>query len=127
MRSKTVAENFGTDVFLVKRPPCPAISSTDHITFLQFDLECLFDLLLNDRLFGIQLGLFIEHGGKPEQICRMTAYCTENDDYLAHRLELGSIWKKLMGKHYPALSMIFVSDLLDHPGKIELEATAVIP
>ena len=37
------------------------------------------------------------------------------------------IWKKLMGKHYPAMSMIFVSDLLDHPGKIELEATAVIP
>jgi enamine deaminase RidA (YjgF/YER057c/UK114 family) len=32
-----------------------------------------------------------------------------------------------MGKHYPAMSMIFVADLLDHPAKIELEATAVIP
>jgi hypothetical protein len=32
-----------------------------------------------------------------------------------------------MGRHYPAMSMIFVSDLLDSPGKIELEATAVIP
>ena len=32
-----------------------------------------------------------------------------------------------MGAHYPVMSMIFVSDLLDHPGKIELEATAVIP
>jgi hypothetical protein len=32
-----------------------------------------------------------------------------------------------MGNHYPAMSMIFVSDLLDNPGKIELEATAVIP
>jgi hypothetical protein len=32
-----------------------------------------------------------------------------------------------MGSHYPAMSMIFVSDLLDSPGKIELEATAVIP
>ena len=30
-----------------------------------------------------------------------------------------------MGKHYPCMSMIFVSDLLDSPGKIELEATAV--
>ena len=32
-----------------------------------------------------------------------------------------------MGSHYPAMSMIFVSDLLDNPGKIELEATAVVP
>ena len=32
-----------------------------------------------------------------------------------------------MGRHYPAMSMIFVADLLDHPAKIELEATAVIP
>jgi len=32
-----------------------------------------------------------------------------------------------MGNHYPAMSMIFVSDLLDTPAKIELEATAVIP
>ena len=37
------------------------------------------------------------------------------------------IWRGVMGRHYPAMSMIFVSDLLDHPGKIELEATAVIP
>ena len=33
---------------------------------------------------------------------------------------------ELMGRHYPAISMIFVADLLDAPGKIELEATAVI-
>jgi enamine deaminase RidA (YjgF/YER057c/UK114 family) len=32
-----------------------------------------------------------------------------------------------MGKHYPAMSMIFVSDLLDFPARIELEATAVLP
>jgi len=32
-----------------------------------------------------------------------------------------------MGSHYPAMSMIFVADLLDNPGKIELEATAVVP
>ena len=38
--------------------------------------------------------------------------------------ELGAIWRRLMGRHYPAMSMIFVADLLDHPAKIELEATA---
>jgi hypothetical protein len=40
---------------------------------------------------------------------------------------MGAIWRRHMGTHYPAMSMIFVSDLLDSPGKIELEATAVIP
>jgi len=43
------------------------------------------------------------------------------------RGDLGKIWKKRMGSHFPAMSMIFVSDLLDHPGMVELEATAVIP
>ena len=49
------------------------------------------------------------------------------DSFLAARPELGRIWKALMGRHFPAMSMIFVTDLLDAPGKIELEATAVIP
>jgi enamine deaminase RidA (YjgF/YER057c/UK114 family) len=66
-------------------------------------------------------------GGAPAHICRLTAYCTDKPAYLAARPELGRIWRELMGKHYPAMSMIFVSDLLDSPGKIELEATAVVP
>ena len=45
----------------------------------------------------------------------------------AVRKQLGAVWRQLMGSHYPAMSMIFVSDLLDHPGKIELEATAAVP
>ena len=66
-------------------------------------------------------------GGKPEDICRITAFCCDKPGYLAVRPQLGKIWREHMGKHYPAMSMIFVSDLLDSPGKIELEATAVIP
>lgn len=66
-------------------------------------------------------------GGKPDHICRMTAYCTDKRGYLDARPELGRIWRRLMGRHYPAMSLIFVTDLLDYPGKIELEATAVIP
>jgi enamine deaminase RidA (YjgF/YER057c/UK114 family) len=73
------------------------------------------------------LAILAEAGGKPEHICRMTAYCIDKPGYLACRSELGRIWRRLMGTHYPAMSMIFVSDLLDAPGKIELEATAVVP
>ncbi len=73
------------------------------------------------------LGVLAEAGAKPSHVCRMTAYCCDKPAYLAARAELGRIWRRLMGRHYPAMSLIFVSDLLDSPGKIELEATAVIP
>jgi enamine deaminase RidA (YjgF/YER057c/UK114 family) len=73
------------------------------------------------------LAILAQAGGAPTHICRITAYCIDRPAYLTSRAELGAIWKKLMGTHYPAMSMIFVADLLDHPAKIELEATAVIP
>ena len=66
-------------------------------------------------------------GGRPDHICRITAYCTDKRAYLNGRQELGRIWRSLMGRHYPAMTLVFVVDLLDHPAKIELEATAVIP
>ena len=73
------------------------------------------------------LAVLAESGGGPQHICRITAYCCDKPAYLAARPDLGRIWRELMGRHYPAMSMIFVADLLDAPGKIELEATAVIP
>lgn len=66
-------------------------------------------------------------GGKPKDICRMTCYCKDREQYLTSRKELGTIWKEIIGKHYPCMSMIFVVDLLDHPAVIEIEATAIIP
>lgn len=91
----------------------------------QFESE---DLVFQfEQALGNVLAVLAEAGGKPEHICRMTAYCCDKPAYLEARAELGRIWKRLMGRHYPAMSMIFVSDLLDSPGKIELEATAVIP
>ena len=73
------------------------------------------------------LAILGETGGRPEHICRITAFCVDKPAYLAARKELGAIWRRHMGAHYPAMSMIFVADLLDRPGLIELEATAVIP
>jgi len=73
------------------------------------------------------VAVLAEAGAKPEHICRMTAYCCDKPAYMAARRDLGEIWGKYMGKHFPAMSMIFVVDLLDNPGKIELEATAMVP
>jgi len=73
------------------------------------------------------LAVLAEAGGRAEHICRITAFCIDKPGYLAARPLLGRIWKRHMGKHFPAMSMIFVADLLDAPAKIELEATAVVP
>jgi enamine deaminase RidA (YjgF/YER057c/UK114 family) len=73
------------------------------------------------------LSIVNKAGGKPEDICRMTCFCKDRDQYLASRKDLGRVWKALIGDHYPCMSMIFVVDLLDHPAVIEIEATAIIP
>jgi enamine deaminase RidA (YjgF/YER057c/UK114 family) len=73
------------------------------------------------------LAILAEDGGRAEHIVRITAFCIDKPAYLASRKDLGAVWRRHMGSHYPAMSMIFVNDLLDRPGLIELEATAVIP
>jgi len=90
--------------------------------FQSEDLSVQFEQALKNVI-----AVLAEAGARPEHVCRMTAYCCDKPAYLRARRELGGIWQRLMGRHYPAMSMIFVSDLLDSPGKIELEATAVIP
>ena len=90
--------------------------------FASEDIVPQFDQALVNILAVLALS-----GAGPQHICRMTAYCCDKPAYLAARQDLGAIWRRLMGRHYPAMSMIFVADLLDAPGKIELEATAVVP
>ena len=80
-----------------------------------------------DQALKNVLEVLAQAGGRAEHICRITAFCCDKPAYLAARPQLGRIWRERMGKHFPAMSMIFVSDLLDNPGKIELEATAVVP
>jgi enamine deaminase RidA (YjgF/YER057c/UK114 family) len=80
-----------------------------------------------DQALANVLEVLAQAGGKPEHVCRITAYCRDRAGYIAARPALGEVWRRRMGRHFPAMSMIFVADLLDHPAVIELEATAVVP
>ncbi len=80
-----------------------------------------------DQALANLLEVLAQAGGRPEHVCRITAYCRDRDAYIAARPALAEIWRRRMGKNFPAMSMVFVADLLDHPAVIELEATAVIP
>ncbi len=72
------------------------------------------------------LAILEKAGGGPEDICRMTCFCTNKEEYIKGRGALGKIWTQLLGKNFPAMSMIFVTDLLAAKSLIEIETTAVI-
>jgi enamine deaminase RidA (YjgF/YER057c/UK114 family) len=66
-------------------------------------------------------------GAKPEHIVRLTVYVTDKQMYVAHAKKIGVLWKDLVGRHYPAMSLVEVADLLEQGALVELEATAAIP
>ena len=68
-----------------------------------------------------------EAGGEPEQIARLTVYVTDKREYSARAGEIGERWRALMGRHFPAMSLVEVKSLLEDGAKVEIEATAVLP
>ena len=66
-------------------------------------------------------------GGTPEHIVRMTVYVTDMDAYRASRPRLNSVWRDRMGRHYPAMSLVAVTELVDRDASVEIEATAALP
>jgi enamine deaminase RidA (YjgF/YER057c/UK114 family) len=65
-------------------------------------------------------------GGTPEQVVRMTIYVTDMPAYRSSRAELRDIWREQMGTHYPAMSLVEVSGLVDEHAVVEIEAEAVL-
>ena len=64
--------------------------------------------------------------GAPE-IIRLTWFITDKQAYLLRQKEIGDAYRQVMGKHFPAMSVIVVSALIEDRAKIEIEATAVLP
>jgi enamine deaminase RidA (YjgF/YER057c/UK114 family) len=68
-----------------------------------------------------------EAGGGPEHIVRLTWFVTDKQEYLASLEHLGPAYREVMGRHYPVMSVVEVSALIEDEAKVEIEATAVIP
>lgn len=73
------------------------------------------------------LAVLAQADGQPEHIVRMTWYLTSRSEYLAHLKEIGAAYREIMGKHFPAMTAVEVSALVEAQAKVEIEATAVIP
>jgi enamine deaminase RidA (YjgF/YER057c/UK114 family) len=65
-------------------------------------------------------------GARPEHLVRMTWYVTSRDEYNASLAEIGAAWRELIGRNYPAMSVIVVAGLLEPRARVEIEATAVM-
>ena len=65
-------------------------------------------------------------GGQPESIARLTVYVTDKAEYLRRRRALGEAWRRRLGRHYPAMSLIEVKALLEEGAQVEIEATALL-
>jgi enamine deaminase RidA (YjgF/YER057c/UK114 family) len=68
-----------------------------------------------------------EAGAKPEHIARMTWYVVDKKEYLAASQEVGAAYRELMGRHFPAMTVVQVAALLEDQARVEIEATAVVP
>lgn len=73
------------------------------------------------------VAVLAEADAGPEHIVRLTWYVTDKREYLARLKEVGGAYRAVLGKHFPAMTMVQVADLIEDRAKVEIEATAVIP
>ena len=63
----------------------------------------------------------------PEHLVRMTWYVVDKQEYLTARREIGAVYREVIGRVWPAMSLVEVSGLIEEGARVEIEATAVVP
>ena len=66
-------------------------------------------------------------GGRAQNIVSVTLYVTDKREYLAELASIGATWRETVGRHYPAMALVQVVDLLEDGAKVEIQALAVLP
>jgi enamine deaminase RidA (YjgF/YER057c/UK114 family) len=66
-------------------------------------------------------------GAGPEHMVRMTWYVVDRVEYAARLEELGSVYREVMGKNFPAMTCVQVAGLVEARARVEIEVTAVLP
>ena len=68
-----------------------------------------------------------EADARPEHLVRLTWYITDKREYLARASEVGQAYRRVIGRHFPAMTLVQVVALVEDRAKVEIEATAVVP
>jgi enamine deaminase RidA (YjgF/YER057c/UK114 family) len=66
-------------------------------------------------------------GALPEHIVRLNWYLADKTEYKVRRVEIGEVYRELIGNHYPAMTAVQVCEFIEDGACVELEVTAVIP
>lgn len=66
-------------------------------------------------------------GGSPEHLARLTVYVVDRREYLEQLAAVGAAWRRVMGRHFPAMALVEVRALLETGAKVEIEGTAALP
>ncbi len=72
------------------------------------------------------LAILAEDGAGPQHIVRMTVYVVGMEAYRNSLGDIGTVWKSIIGNHYPAMALVEVKALVDPAAVVEIEATAVV-
>jgi enamine deaminase RidA (YjgF/YER057c/UK114 family) len=68
-----------------------------------------------------------EAGARPEHVTRLVWYVTSRAEYYADLKEIGASYRAVMGRNFPAMSVVQVVALMEPEAKVEIEATGVVP
>jgi enamine deaminase RidA (YjgF/YER057c/UK114 family) len=96
-----------------------------------WDAQCQFQSLdfagqTRQALANI-VAVLAEAGARPEHIVRMTWYVVDKKEYLDAAKEIGAAYRELIGRHYPAMTAVQVSALIEDKARVEIEVTAIVP
>lgn len=91
----------------------------------QFETD---DFIAQTRQALLNIADVLKAGGAgPEHMVRMTWYVVNRVEYVERLRELGTVYREVMGKNFPAMTCVEVAALVEERAKIEIEVTAVLP
>ncbi len=93
----------------------------EHQRLVGDDFVEQFERALRNLLAVVQ-----EAGGEPRGVARIVVYVTDKREYAARTREIGERWRALMGRHFPAMTLVEVGALLEDGAKVEIEGIAVL-
>ncbi|MGE5165831.1 MAG: RidA family protein [Sphingobacteriales bacterium] len=80
-----------------------------------------------ERALANIVQVLAEAGGEPLHLTRLTWFITDKAAYVARQKEIGQAYRQVIGRHFPAMTLVVVAGLLEQGAKVEIEGTAVIP
>jgi len=79
-----------------------------------------------EQALGNLLTALHEADGTPDRLASLTIYIVDMDDYRAHSREIGEVWKRLVGREFPAMAGVGVARLWDAEALVEVQGFAVL-